>query len=379
MRDVSGGPLKLVIAGGGYAGLSALVAFRKQLSDAEITLIDPYSEHLIITRLHETVHRPLSHVKRSYQALAQRFGFTHIQQALSIDEGSLRQWQSERCIQLGNKKVVFDYLLIATGSFAKNPVSEPDIYDLNYLAGHGGADILEKVIADTGGVKSINIVGGGPSGLQFAFEIAYVLKACKSDCHLTVIDAEQTLLSAFPSPMRDYVEKRMIEKKISFLPGRFFLGRQDHNLLLEDRTSKQRQLHPSDLTLLLLGKRPDLLLYANSSGQVRLGRDVLENIFTAGDCSFYEFIGSNLMTAQVALRKGKAAAKNILRNSGRIGFCLPYLYQDLGYMLCLGPSDAVGWIGSRKNIITGWPAFAAKELAEFYYDLLLAGVDNYWF
>ena len=34
-------PLKLIIIGGGYAGLSALITLRKQAPDAEITLIDP--------------------------------------------------------------------------------------------------------------------------------------------------------------------------------------------------------------------------------------------------------------------------------------------------------------------------------------------------
>jgi len=33
--------LKLIIIGGGYAGLSALITLRKQAPDAEITLIDP--------------------------------------------------------------------------------------------------------------------------------------------------------------------------------------------------------------------------------------------------------------------------------------------------------------------------------------------------
>ena len=42
-------PLKLIIIGGGYAGLSALITLRKQAPDDEITLIDPRPYHLIIT------------------------------------------------------------------------------------------------------------------------------------------------------------------------------------------------------------------------------------------------------------------------------------------------------------------------------------------
>ena len=131
------------------------------------------------------------------------------------------------------------------------------------------------------------------------------------------------------------------------------------------------------MTLLLLGKKPELLLHANSSGQVVLDNKVLTHIFTAGDCSHYDDFGSNLMTSQSALRKGKAAAKNILLEAGLLRFCLPYMHQDMGYLLSLGPDDGVGWIGRKSNIISGLPAFIAKEGIEAQYDLLLAGVDSY--
>jgi len=41
-------PLKLIIIGGGYAGLSALITLRKQVPNAEITLIDPRPYHLLL-------------------------------------------------------------------------------------------------------------------------------------------------------------------------------------------------------------------------------------------------------------------------------------------------------------------------------------------
>jgi NADH dehydrogenase len=110
---------------------------------------------------------------------------------------------------------------------------------------------------------------------------------------------------------------------------------------------------------------------------VVLDRKVLTHIFTAGDCSYYDDFGSNLMTSQSALRKGKAAANNILREVGILRFCLPYMHQDIGYLLSLGPYDAVGWIASKNNIISGFPAFIAKETIEAQYDLLLSGVDSY--
>jgi NADH dehydrogenase len=372
------GPLKLLIIGGGYAGLSALITLRKQAPDAEITLIDPRPYHLIITRLHETVHRPLDTIRVAYCLLAKRFDFIHKQQAIQFDEDLLRLWNSQKAIRLGEESLSFDYLLIATGSLPIQSVTEPDVYDLNAISQHGFATILEQFIASTdANDKTINIVGAGPTGIQFAFEIAHVLLACHADYQLNLIEGSDKLLTAFPAAIGRYVEKRLFDKRISLLKSQFYKGKQGREIVLEDSHSGDKSVRASDLTLLLLGKKPELLLHANSSGQVILDRNVLTPIFTAGDCSYYDDFGSNLMTSQSALRKGKAAANNILLEAGMLRFCLPYMHQDIGYLLSLGPGDGVGWIGSKNAIVSGLPAFIAKEAIEAQYDWLLSGIDSY--
>jgi NADH dehydrogenase len=370
--------LKLIIIGGGYAGLSALITLRKQAPDAEITLIDPRPDHLIITRLHETVHRPLDTIRVSYSLLAKRFDFIHKQQAIHFDEHQLRVWNSKKAIQLGEETLPFDYLLIATGSLPIQSVTESDDYDLNVISQHGFAKIMEQFIAKTdSNEKIINIIGAGPTGIQFAFEMAHVLLSCHADYQLNLIEGSDKLLTPFPPAIGRYVEKRLFEKRITLLKSRFYKGKQGREIVLEDSHSGDKSVHASDLTLLLLGKKPELLLHANSSGQVVLDRKVLTHVFTAGDCSHYDDFGSNLMTSQSALRKGKAAANNILREAGILYFCFPYMHQDIGYLLSLGPDDSVGWIGSKNNIVSGLPAFVAKEVIEAQYDLLLSGVDSY--
>ncbi len=372
------GPLKLIIIGGGYAGLSALITLRKQAPDAEITLIDPRPDHLIITRLHETVHRPLDTIQVAYGVLAKRFGFIHKQQAIQFDEDLIRAWDSDKVIQIGEEILPFDYLLIAAGSLPIQSVTEPDVFDLNAISQQGFATVLEQFIANTdANEKTINIIGAGPTGIQFAFEMAHVLLVCHADYQLNLIEGGDKLLSPFPAAIGRYVEKRLFEKRISLLTHEYYKGKQGREILLENSHSGDKSVHASDLTLLLLGKKPELLLHANSSGQVVLDRKVLTHIFTAGDCSHYDDFGSNLMTSQSALRKGKAAAKNILREAGILRFCLPYMHEDIGYLLSLGPGDGVGWIGSKNAIVSGLPGFIAKEAIEAQYDLLLTGIDSY--
>lgn len=161
-------PLRLIIVGGGYAGLAALITLRKQAPDAEITLIDPRQHHLIITRLHETVHSSLDKIQIPYTELAKRFNFIHRQQAIRYDEELLGIWDLEKSIRLGEENLPFDYLLIATGALANQTINEPGVYDLNAISHHDFAPVLEQFIAKTDAQeKLINIVGAGPCMINF--------------------------------------------------------------------------------------------------------------------------------------------------------------------------------------------------------------------
>jgi NADH dehydrogenase len=55
----------------------------------------------------------------------------------------------------------------------------------------------------------------------------------------------------------------------------------------------------------------------------------------------------------------------------------PYLHRDLGYVISMGNEDAIGWVGTPKNIIAGAPALSIKDIVESQYDLLLAGTDTF--
>jgi len=134
---------------------------------------------------------------------------------------------------------------------------------------------------------------------------------------------------------------------------------------------------PSKMTLLFLGKNQENRLSANTFGQVLIDDQPLQSIFTAGDCSNHNSCGSNTMSAQSSVRKGKLAARNILRSSGALKLFEPYLHQDLGYVVSLGPADAVGWLALENNVVGGIPALVIKELVEAQYDLLLTGIDTY--
>jgi NADH dehydrogenase len=375
--------LKIVIAGGGYAGIAALTALHRYMPGADITLIDPRTDHLKITHLHETFRYPLSDLLVPFSVLERRFGCRHVHGALTIDESMLCQWQRDQCLYVGDLAVPFDYLLIASGAPTMGPGSLDErpvenVFKLDDFFTIAGSELLDRfLVAKSDTSSCISVIGGGATGIQFLFEIADYLRRQRVMHTLRVIDGGDRILSQFPRGFAHYVEARMLELDIEFYPGTRFLGQHTNKLLLEDKNTGRIFELPSILSLVFPGKKQNDLLATNSFGQVIIDRMPLENIFAAGDCATYQSFGSNAMTAQSAVRKGKLAARNILRHSGILKVLEPYLHRDIGYVVSLGPTDAVGWLALENNVVTGMPALVIKEIVEAQYDLLLTGVDTY--
>lgn len=372
---------KIVIIGGGYAGMAALMTLRRYSANAHITLIDPGTHHLKITHLHETFRYPLSDLQMPYALLEQRFGCRHIRSALTVDEAALSQWQQDRCLQIGDEMVPFDYLLIATGARRNSLVAEDRTDNVLTLADFcetAGSDLLDAFLEKQGSTAAcISVVGGGATGIQFLFELAEFLRRRRTNHQLRLVDDNARVLQQFPHGFARYVDQRLLELDIEFFPEVHFLEQQTDQILLQEKTEGRQFALPSALSLIFTGNRCDNLFETNLFGQVKIGSKLLDNIFAAGDSSVYPSSGSNAMTAQSAVRKGKVAARNILRHSGLLKVLEPYLHRDMGYVVNLGPHDAVGWLAIENNVVTGIPAMIIKEVVETQYDLLLSGVDTY--
>lgn len=370
--------LKLVIVGGGYSGLSALVTIREYRPDAEIVLIDRRPYHLKITHLHESFRRPLEDFKVPFSALEKRFNFRHIMANLTVDDAVLKQWQSERVIPVGSEEIGFDYLLIATGAGFKQLEKSGRVFDLEQFVENSGPQILQENLVAAGAPEPwISVVGGGATGIQYLFEIAHFVRERRIPCRLRLVDSEHEVLTQFDARLGQYARARMADLGIEHVPGCFFRAQEADHVVIETVETGELSELDSNLTLLFVGKSPSIRLHANFFGQVVADGEVLDRVFTAGDCSYYRAPGSNALTAQSAVRKGKLAARNILRHSGLVKVLEPYLHRDLGYVISLGPEDAVGWIALERNVVGGFPATIVKEVVEAQYDLLLAGIDTY--
>ncbi|HKX54286.1 MAG TPA: FAD-dependent oxidoreductase [Nitrosospira sp.] len=370
--------LKIVVIGGGYAGIAALVTLLRHMPEIDIVIIDPRFNHLKITHLHETFRYPLDDFLIPFSALENRFGCRHICAELNPSESVLRQWQNDKFLEVNNEILEFDYLLLASGSPVMQVSKPENVFDLLDFMTISGSDLFHEWLNRPGGIaRSISVIGGGATGIQFLFEISHFLKRNQIECMLRLVHGENQVLNQFPIGFSTYTQSKMTDLGIEFFPDTRYLGQQGEQILLGDNLTGREFTLPSSISLLFVGKKLETPFSANAFGQVVVEGMTLPNIFTAGDCSVYRAVGSNTMTAQSAVRKGMLAARNILRHSGVLRLLEPYFHRDLGYVVSLGPTDAIGWLALEGNVVGGMPAMLIKELVEAQYDLLLTGLDTY--
>lgn len=374
-------PIRIVVAGGGYAGLATTITLRGLSDTAEIILVDPRSEHLKITQLHESFRKPLEGLRIPFPVLENRFGIQHVMSEISIAEQDLSAVNKNRLIHLGDgSQINFDYLVLSmgTGNRTVGLENSTQTLSLNDFVTTPGPELITRHLGKAKAKGSaISLVGGGASGIQFLFEIAHYISKNALPWKLRLIDSGSHPLQQFEPSFGRYVLSKMDELGIDYYPNHYFLMQGKDEVVIEHRDTYQRQTLESALSLYFSGKNSRSRLKTNWFGQVKSGHETLSRIFSAGDCSHFKSPGSNALSAQSAVRKGRLVAHNILRQDSFFRFKTPYLHRDLGYVISMGPEDAIGWVGTQKNIIAGSPALAVKNVVESQYDLLLAGTNTF--
>ena len=370
--------MRVVIVGGGYAGLAAMISLRGSLPEVELHLIDPRTRHIKLTQLHQALHTPLAACCRPFAELAERFNFTHHLAALDFTEADLLAWQDSKRLPAPDGTLPFDYLVIATGARSRQlPRGEGVFCQEDFCVQEGQQIVLDCLNRIPEQQLDLSVVGAGTTGLQFLFELDDVLKSQRIPCRLRLISRGNQLLPQLPQAFQGYVSRRLSRAGIEYYPHTEYVAQQGNEIRLKDVNQSDCFNLPSGLTLLFPGVAPyPRQLRVNRYGRVMVAGRTLDNIFAAGDCSLFSAPGLNDLTAQAAVRKGKLIAANIKRLWERR---LPYLYAytELGYFLSLGFRDAIGWLLFKPNILTGLPALAIVKTLKVQYDLFLDGVDLY--
>lgn len=325
--------MRVIVIGGGFAGIYAVRALQRW-SDAEVMLIEPRDRFVFTPLLHEVavdvLHEPS--VTHRYASIFHKH-FRHIVRR------AVRVNADERWVETDDgSRYEYDYCIVATGSTTRLPGALP-VMTLKSLE---DACAIRARLAKA---RSAVIIGGGPTGVELAAEIADYFHRRDVRGEVTLIHSRDSLLPGEDSRIQQAALDTLREKGISVVLGRRVETVRDGEVLAGKR-------YRADIAVWTAGVRPVGIRGLSEDGiAVRETLQVKshDRVFAVGDTS-----GHAPTLAQAAVQQGTLAARNVLRHH-RGKPLKPYRFRQKGFLVSLGQKNAAGTV--YGFFIRGFPAW----------------------
>ncbi len=402
---------KIVIIGGGFAGLNALKSiywhFKKQIlkGAVELILISDKNYFLFRPLLHEVVSSTIERedIAHPLREICAQCGSRFIRGKV-IEVNLLRQK-----IKLHTHETVnYDYLVMALGAKPDlNKIKGADLYSLPLstledcqIIRSRIIDGLEKAdfIADKQAKQKylrILIVGGGPSGVQLATEIRsffddiadlYPGIDFKSEVEICIFEASSLLMADFGHFFSHRAYSYLRENRIKVFNNSVVEKIADNYLELADG-----RVVEGSVILWNAGIKPVLPKF---TPQINLQNDRVEttiflnlkdwpNVFTVGDMACVTNRNGEIVflpqTAQVASQMGGVIGVN-LKNLIAKKPLREFNYRHKGFIVSLGKGRAVADVlGVEFSGILAWFLYRLVYLANMpgFVNKIRIGFD--WF
>ncbi|MTE16332.1 NAD(P)/FAD-dependent oxidoreductase [Nocardia aurantiaca] len=154
----------VVVIGGGYAGVIAANHLRMR-DDVSITVINPRPHFVERIRLHQLVAGSGNAVAEYDAVLGEGI-------RLVVDEATAIDGMRRSVALQSGGSVAYDYLIYAVGSRSAAP-TVPGAAEYAYdIAEFEHAERLRTALADADPTAPVTVVGGGPTGIETAAELA---------------------------------------------------------------------------------------------------------------------------------------------------------------------------------------------------------------
>jgi NADH dehydrogenase len=362
MPAIEGRRPRVVVVGGGFAGINAAMKLGKMAVD--VTLIDRRNHHIFQPLLYQVALAVLSpaQIAQPIRMIVRRFANTQVlmDEVVGIDTGARR-------LNLGSgAKIEYDYLILGTGAthsyfghedwvqFAPGLKTVEDATEIRrrvLLA----FELAERHKLEHGWHPPLNfvVIGGGPTGVELAGAVSDIARLyMKSDfrhidpakAKVTLIEGSPRLLAAFPEDLSVKAQKQLedigvevqLKRQVTDVgPGFVKVG--------EERIEAVVTLWAAGVAASPLGKM--LGAPTDKRGLVMVDAQLnppgLPEVFVCGDLAHVEQDGKQVPgVAQPAMQMGKFAAGAIeadIKGKARGDF----RYFDKGDMAAIGRLAAV--------------------------------------
>jgi NADH dehydrogenase len=393
-------PTKIVILGGGYAGIKAgktlHKAFRKD-PNVEITLIDRHRFHTLMTELHEVAgHRTepdaiTVDLKKVFRGRTVDVRFDEIT-SIDFEGQSLKGQQNE---------YPYDYLIVATGNesnFFGVEGAEEHAHTLwSYEDAVGLREHVESMYDQASRTEdpdkrkellTFAVCGGGFTGVEMAGELGEAKEHLSrkydidpSEVKVYNIEAMGRILNMLEKDYQvEKVQNRYKKLGIELRLNAPIIKVEDNGFTL-----KSGEVIPSRTLIWAAGIKNNsfaakLGLTAGRGGRILVNEymqtEEYKNVFAVGDNAAYEDQdGPMPQIVQAAEASGHTAAENIIQLI-QGGDLHTHKQKYDGFMVSVGSRYAVS--DTRGIRFNGWLAMLVKHLVNFLYLFTVGGVRQLW-
>jgi NADH:quinone reductase (non-electrogenic) len=376
---------RVVIVGGGFAGLNAARALRR--APVDVTLIDRRNFHLFQPLLYQVATGGLSpaNIAAPLRSIVERQKNCQVLlgEVFGFDTGN-------RFVQFDGTQIPYDSLIVAAGarhSYFGRPEWEAFAPGLKTI--EDATEIRRRLLtafelaeraADVNHLRqllTIVIVGGGPTGVELAGTMAEIARhtlLCEfrhvdpSDAQIVLVEAGDRILASYPPDLSAKAQRSLERLGVVVRTNSIVVDVAADHVLVNFAGAQERL--PTRTVFWAAGVEAsplaNLLAEATGAKLDRVGRIVVEDdlslpghpeILVLGDMANYSHQGDRPLpgVAPVAIQQGKFAAKLITARLRQRP--LPVFgYRNLGNLATIGRSAAVADFG--KVHFSGFVAWA---------------------
>lgn len=378
---------KVVVIGGGFAGLNVIQPLRK--ANLDILLIDKKNHHLFQPLLYQVASAALSPADIA-TPLREIFS---TQKNTSVIMGTVEKIEKEKKqIMLANgDTITYDYLVIAPGarhSYFGNDQWEPLAPGLKTIT--DALQIREKILVSFEKAERMDsireaekflnfvIIGAGPTGVEMAGAIAEIahhtlfknfrrINPEKSKIYL--LEAAPRVLPPYPEKLSEKARKSLEKMGVRVVTGEFVTNITEEGVQVGEDFVLARNV------IWAAGNQAASVLKTLDTPLDRQGRVIVESdlsipnhpeVFVIGDaaCAFGKDKKPLPAIAPTAIQMGRYVSKIIRKQipkTKRRGF----RYFDKGSIATIGTNKAVGYIG--KMLISGFFAWLTWGFIHVFY------------
>jgi NADH dehydrogenase len=358
---------RIVIIGGGFAGIAAAKALRHY--EADVTVIDRRNHHIFQPLLYQVATAVLapSDVAAPIRQLSARQQNVSVLLAEVIGVDLTSRTIDVKYPDAGDKKIAFDYLVVAAGvqssyfghtEFAQYAPCLKTITDAQRIRSKilSAYELAESADDDEERRRQMTfvLVGAGPTGVELAASIAQMAKTTlranfrridPATTSIILLDGATRVLPSFAESSSKRAAQRLAELGVKVITSALVEHIDDQGVTVGGKRID------SGTVLWTAGVSPSPLVKMLGATTDRAGRACVGpflnlanagGVFVVGDAATLMQDGKPLPgVAQVALQQGRYVGEWIAREMGGRKPPRPFRYFDKGNMAVIGKNFAI--------------------------------------